>query len=101
MRTESSRITLPGPGYNYGKLFTAATKWAQAKLAWEEMMKFIKIDEDLSELFKVQEYKTLITALNTNCSVEALSKDRSLDEGFRAIYNSIDEIHQHKGQLDI
>ena len=83
-------------GYNYGKLFTAATKWAQAKLAWEEMMKFIKIDEDLSELFKVQEYKTLITALNTNCSVEALSKDRSLDEGFRAIYNSIDEIHQHK-----
>lgn len=83
-------------GYNYGKLFTAATKWAQAKLAWEEMMKFIKIDEDLSELFKVQEYKTLITALNTNCTVEALSKDRSLDEGFRAIYNSIDEIHQHK-----
>jgi phage terminase large subunit-like protein len=50
----------------------------------------------LSELFKVQEYKTLITALNTNCTVEALSKDRSLDEGFRAIYNSIDEIHQHK-----
>ena len=83
-------------GYNYGKLFTAATKWAQAKLAWEEMMKFIKIDPDLSELFKVQEYKTLITALNTNCTVEALSKDRSLDEGFRAIYNSIDEIHQHK-----
>jgi phage terminase large subunit-like protein len=83
-------------GYNYGKLFTAATKWAQAKLAWEEMMKFIKIDEDLSELFKVQEYKTLITALNTNCTVEALSKDRSLDEGFRAIYNSIDEIHQHR-----
>ena len=83
-------------GYNYGKLFTAATKWAQAKLAWEEMMKFIKIDEDLSEFFKVQEYKTLITALNTNCTVEALSKDRSLDEGFRAIYNSIDEIHQHR-----
>ena len=38
--------------YNYGKLFTAATKWAQAKLVWEEMMKFIKIDEDLSELFQ-------------------------------------------------
>lgn len=83
-------------GYNYGKLFTAATKWAQAKLAWEEMMKFIQIDEDLSDLFKIQEYKTLITALTTNCSIEALSKDRSLDEGFRAIYNSIDEIHQHK-----
>jgi len=83
-------------GYNYGKLFTAATKWAQAKLAWEEMKKFIHIDEDLSSLFKVQEYKTLITSSNTNCSIEALSRDRSLDEGFRAIYNSIDEIHQHK-----
>lgn len=83
-------------GYNYGKLFTAATKWAQAKLAWEEMMKFINIDEDLTELFKIQEYKTVITSLVTNCSIEALSKDRSLDEGFRAIYNSIDEIHQHK-----
>ena len=83
-------------GYNYGKLFTAATKWAQAKLAWEEMMKFIQIDPDLSDLFKIQEYKTLITALNTYCSIEALSKDRSLDEGFRAIYNSIDEIHQHR-----
>lgn len=83
-------------GYNYGKLFTAATKWAQAKLAWEEMMKFVKIDPDLAELYKVQEYKTLITALTTNCTIEALSKDRSLDEGFRAIFNSIDEIHQHR-----
>ncbi|MDD2218286.1 MAG: terminase large subunit [Eubacteriales bacterium] len=83
-------------GYNYGKLFTAATKWAQAKLAWEEIMKFVLIDSDLSELFKVQEYKTLITALGTNSTIEALSKDRSLDEGFRAIYNSIDEIHQHR-----
>ncbi len=82
--------------YNYGKLFTAATKHAQAKLAWTEMAKFINIDDDLSELFQVQEYKTLITSLTTKCTIEALSKERSLDDGFRGIFNSIDEIHQHK-----
>lgn len=83
-------------GYNYGKLFTAATKKRQAKIAWEEMMKFIQIDPDLSEFFRIQEYKSLITALNTNCTIEALSKEGGLDDGFRSIYNSIDEIHQHK-----
>lgn len=83
-------------GYNYGKMFTAATKKRQARIAWEEMMKFIKIDQDLSELFNIQEYKNLITSLNTNCTIEALSKEGGLDDGFRSIFNSIDEIHQHK-----
>lgn len=83
-------------GYKYGKLFTAATKKRQARLAWEEMMKFIKSDKDLSELFKIQEYKSLITCLLTNCTIEALSKEGGLDDGFRAIYCSVDEIHQHK-----
>ena len=34
-------------GYNHGKLFTVATKKRQARLAWEEMSKFIGIDPDL------------------------------------------------------
>ena len=83
-------------GYHYGKLFTVATKRDQAKLAWDEVMKFIGADQDLSELFRVQEYKTLITALETHCTIEALSKDRSLDDGMRSIYSSVDEIHQHR-----
>lgn len=83
-------------GYNFGKMFTAATKKRQAKIAWDEMMKFIKIDPDLSELFNIQEYKTTITSLMTNCTIEALSKEGGLDDGFRSIFNSIDEIHQHK-----
>ena len=82
-------------GYKYGKLFTVATKQAQAKLAWEEIAKFIRADKDLGELFRIQEYKLLITALNTLCTIEALSKERSLDDGFRSIYTSVDEIHQH------
>lgn len=83
-------------GYRFGKLFTVATKKRQARLAWEEMAKFITIDEDLNELFKVQDYKSLITALETDCTIEALSKEAGLDDGFRSIYSSIDELHQHR-----
>lgn len=83
-------------GYNYGKLFTVATKKRQARLAWEEMAKFIKIDEDLSELFEVKDYKSTIICNVTNSTIEALSKEAGLDDGFRSIFSSIDEIHQHK-----
>lgn len=81
-------------GYRYGKLFTAATKKRQAKIAWEEMMKFILSDPELAELFLIQEYKSLITCLDTHCTIEALSKEGGLDDGFRSPYVSIDEIHQ-------
>ena len=83
-------------GYYYGKLFTVATKKRQARLAWEEMSKFITIDPDLGEYFDVKDYKSVIEALETYCTIEALSKEAGLDDGFRAIYASIDEIHQHK-----
>lgn len=82
--------------YNYGKLFTVATKKRQARLAWEEMAKFINIDPDLGELFNVKDYKSLITAIETYCTIEALSKEAGLDDGFRSIFSSIDELHQHK-----
>ena len=83
-------------GYQYGKLFTAATKKRQSKLAWDEIMRFILADPELSDLFKIQEYKALITALETNCTIEALSKEGGLDDGFRAIFISLDEVHQHR-----
>ena len=83
-------------GYNYGKLFTAATKKRQARLAWEEMSKFITVDPDLNEFFKVMDYKSMIESLNTHCTIEALSREGGLEDGFRAIFASVDEIHQHK-----
>ena len=83
-------------GYRHGKLFTVATKKRQARLAWEEMSKFVRIDPDLAELFSVKDYKSLIEAKATECTVEALSKEAGLDDGFRAIFASIDELHQHK-----
>lgn len=83
-------------GYSYGKLFTVATKKRQARLAWEEMSKFITIDPDLNEYFSVKDYKSVIEALETYCTIEALSKEAGLDDGFRSIFSSIDELHQHK-----
>lgn len=83
-------------GYHFGKLFTVATKKRQARLAWEEMSKFITIDPDLGEYFSVKDYKSTIEALETKCTIEALSREGGLDDGFRSIYASVDEIHQHK-----
>ena len=83
-------------GYKHGKLFTVATKKRQARLAWEEMAKFVRIDPDLGELFAVKDYKSLIQALETECTIEALSREAGLDDGFRSIFSSIDELHQHK-----
>lgn len=83
-------------GYNFGKLFTAATKKRQARIAWEEIQKFITVDKDLQALFDVKAYKSLIIAKRTGCTIEALSRESGLDDGFRAIFCSVDEIHQHK-----
>lgn len=83
-------------GYRNGKLCTAATKQKQARLAWEEMKKFIEGEEDLSELFVVKDYNNTITSIDTGCIIEAISRERAIDEGFRYVFASIDEIHQHK-----
>ena len=83
-------------GYQFGKLFTVATKKRQARLSWEEMQRFIIADDDLAEYFHVQDYKSLITAVDTGCTIEALSKEAGLDDGFRSIFASIDELHQHR-----
>lgn len=83
-------------GYNHGKLFTVATKKRQARLAWEEMAKFVQVDPDLGEYFKVKDYKSTIIASGTQCTIEALSREAGLDDGFRSIFASIDELHQHK-----
>ena len=83
-------------GYHQGKLFTTATKKRQSRIAWEEMAKFIGADKDLAELFDVKDYKHTIIARNTGCTIEALSKEAGLDDGFRPIFASVDELHQHK-----
>lgn len=83
-------------GYKEGKLFTAATKKRQARLAWEDMKRFIEADPDLSEMFDIKDYKSLIICKPTGCTIEALSKEAGLDDGFRSIFSSLDELHQMK-----
>ena len=91
-------------GYQHGKLFTAATKKRQSRLAWEEMAKFIKADPDLEYhpvknpdgYFYIKDYKSVIEVPSTGCTIEALSREAGLDDGFRSIFCSVDEIHQHK-----
>ena len=83
-------------GYSYGQLYTAATKKRQSKIVWKEMQKFIEADPDLGELFDVKEYKLLIASRKTKCTIEALSKEAGLDDGFRPLFASVDELHQMK-----
>lgn len=83
-------------GYQFGRLFTAATKHAQAKLVWDEVSKFIQADPDLAEMFSIKEYKSEIKCVESKCTIEALSKERSLDDGFRSIFTSLDELHQQR-----
>lgn len=83
-------------GYRFGRLFTVATVKKQAKLVWNEISKFITADADLSEWFKVTDYKSLILAKNTDCTIEALSRDEGILDGMRSIFASVDELHQMK-----
>lgn len=82
--------------YRLGKLFCVATSKKQARLAWNTIRKFILMDPDLAEFFEITDYKNLITALNTLCTIEALSKEAGLEDGEQSVYASVDEIHQHK-----
>lgn len=82
--------------YRFGKLFCVATGKKQARLAWEEMARFILADPDLAEFFYIKDYVSLIEAYNTGCTIEALSKEAGLQDGFRSVYVSLDEIHQHR-----
>lgn len=83
-------------GYNYAQVYCTATKMDQAKIVLREMIKFINSDEELGELFKIQEYKSTILALNTNSVIRALGKDTKSIDGFRPYLGIVDEYHAHK-----
>ncbi|MNB98317.1 Phage Terminase [compost metagenome] len=81
-------------GYMYPEINIAATKLKQSKIVFKEMIKFIEADPDLAELFKIQEYKSQITAKLTKGTVNALSRESKID-GFRSYLAVLDEYHQH------
>ncbi|MGH0488393.1 terminase large subunit [Bacillus mycoides] len=82
-------------GYNYAQVYCTATKQDQANIVLKEMIKFINTDEDLSECFKVKEYKNTIEALVTNGMIRALGRDTESIDGFRSYLGIVDEYHKH------
>lgn len=83
-------------GYNYGQLYLVATKQDQAKIVFDEVVKFINSDEDLGELFTVKDYKSEIECKLTNSKIRALSRDTKKIDGFRPLFGSVDEYHAHE-----
>jgi phage terminase large subunit-like protein len=83
-------------GYNYGQLYLVATKQDQAKIVFNEIVKFINSDDDLSELFTVKDYKSEIECNLTHSTIKALSRDTKKIDGFRPLFGSVDEYHAHE-----
>lgn len=81
-------------GYMYPQINIAAPKLKQSKIVFKEIIKIIEADEDLQELFKIQEYKSEIQALITKGTITALSRESKID-GFRSYLAIVDEYHQH------
>lgn len=82
-------------GYKYGRIFCAATKMDQAKIVFDEVVKFIESDVELSELYKIRKYDSTITSLVTNSTIKAIGRDTKTADGFRSILSVLDEYHAH------
>jgi len=82
-------------GYMYPQIYCVATKEDQAKIVLKEAIKFIETDGDLEDEFKIQEYKSLITAKRTGGEVKALGRDSKTISGHRPYYASVDEYYAH------
>ncbi|WP_308789440.1 terminase large subunit domain-containing protein [Peribacillus sp. AS_2] len=78
-----------------GYIYCSATKKKQAMIVVDEMIKFIKADPELEELFKIKEYIGQIDCLNTDSKIMALSRDTKID-GFRPFLGIVDEYHLHQ-----
>lgn len=83
-------------GYNYGQIYLTATKQDQAKIVFNEVVKFIESDSDLAELYDVKDYKSEIDCKLTHSIIRALSKDTKKIDGFRPLFGSVDEYHAHE-----
>lgn len=82
-------------GYKLGSIFCTATKQAQANIVWKEVKNFIDSDKNLSELYKIKEYKHEILSLVTGCTISAIGRDTKSADGFRSILAVVDEYHAH------
>lgn len=83
-------------GYRYGQIYCTATKKEQALIVFNEIVKFIESDEELSEKFKIHEHNSTIDCSVTKSKIKALSGDTKAIDGFRPYLGIVDEYHAHK-----
>lgn len=73
--------------YNYGQIYTAATKSDQAKIVLNEIVKFINADSDLRQFYKLKLYESTIEVLPTHSTIKALGRDnKTIDGKFVAVF---------------
>lgn len=82
--------------YKYAQIYCAATKTDQAKIVFNEVVKFIRSDHDLEALFNVHEHNSTIDCKLTGSRIRALSGDTKRIDGFRPYLGIVDEYHAHK-----
>nr|DAY57213.1 MAG TPA: Terminase large subunit [Caudoviricetes sp.] len=82
--------------YKYGQVYCTATKKDQAMIVFNEIVKFINSDSDLSECFKIHEHNSTIDCKITHSKIKALSGDTKSIDGFRPYLGIVDEYHAHK-----
>lgn len=82
--------------YRYGQLYCTATKKDQADIVFKEVVKFIRSDPELEELFAIHEHNSTIDCLITESTIKALSGDTKSIDGFRPLLGIVDEYHAHR-----
>lgn len=84
--------------YRYGQIYCTATKKDQAMIVFNEIVKFIESDADLSECFRIHQHNGTIDCLLTRSKIKALSGETKSIDGFRPYLGIVDEYHAHKDE---
>ena len=82
--------------YRYGQIYCTATKKEQALIVFKEIVKFIRSDPELEEVFTIHEHNATIDCHFTHSTIKALSGDTKSIDGFRPLLGIVDEYHAHK-----
>lgn len=82
--------------YPYAQVYCTATKAAQARIVWKQSSKFIEINKDLRELFKIKDHDAIIECLHNGSTITALGRDTKSIDGFDPHGGIIDEYHSHR-----
>lgn len=84
--------------YANAQVYCTATKMKQARIVWEQAKKFITIEPDLNELFKIKDHDAILECLLNGGKIMALGRDTGTIDGFDPHGGIVDEYHAHKDE---